>query len=597
MTTQSDARPVTATSDLTTGQLIGLAAAACGGAALVIQALTKDDEQSSKELAPVRSRLHAAVESDAVRAAEQRVQEAAPVVAFYRDRARSEVEARRKELDSLLNARGKDAKAARKQAGKRLKQAEKDLKAYRNDVRKAGKEISHVVDDQRHRVEDQLHRYGKGAAHARDRAEGLIGDGRTRASDAAASARDQSGHVGAQVAGAAGAAGLVLAHGRDRIAHTGHEAGARLDDVRSTVESGEVKQMANDRIKDLQERGAKAAEQLQSTLKDSNKDLSERLATAREQVSTFAQSSGKDLAAIAQDARDDARKNLPDVTRTVVDRASELGHQVAESASRAGKTLSERASEVSDRAPVGGDAAARAQSALHDVTSKAAAVAGPALGAIGERVGHLADDFRDDPGKRASKAVESGQSALQSASGRAASVMQNLVPVSGKSVEIVEDRASKARDKGADLSSMLQGNLPALIQQVSDLIDQAGNKGGDRLDDARKTGARLTNDAEDQLQSAADRFLEAARRAAQVGDQAVAASSHLRGTTKNAAHKTADAGKDGVESIIWLGAAGVALYYGVLSPEQRSTVNKYGARAGRMLGKLISEVRGQDQKF
>ncbi|HEV2527970.1 MAG TPA: hypothetical protein VGT61_05950 [Thermomicrobiales bacterium] len=570
--TQPDLTEPRTTAELTTGQLIGIAAAACGGAAFLIQALTRDDEPEASvlpttmEAAPVRSRLHQAVESEAVRTAEQRLQEAAPVVAAYRERARAEVEARRKDLDRLVEAGGKDARAARKQASKRLAQAEKDLKAYRKDAKKL-----------------------------RARAGRAVKDGRKRAHVLGDDVQAQAGHYGAALAGTATAAGLALEHGRERAATLGKGTQARLDDVRSSVGLGEVGHMANDRIRELQERGARAAGQLQSTLKDPNRDLTHRLAEAREQVTAFAQASGKDLATIAQDVREDARRNLPEVTKTVTERAGGIGQQVAEGASRAGKTLSERAAEVADRGSGSGEGTGRAQSTLLDVTAKAAAVAGPALGAIGERVGHLAEGIQEDPGKRSGKSSDQGQSPLLSVRERAAHDVQDLVPGGGKSVEILQDRRSK--DQGGDLSSLLQGNLPALVQQVSNLIEQASDKSGTRLGDARRESARLANDAEDQLQSAADRFLEAARHAAKVGDQAVAASSHLRGTTRNAAHKTADAGKDGVESIIWLGAAGVALYYGVLNPDQRATVNKYGARAGRLVGKLITEVRGQDQKF
>ncbi len=529
--------------ELSTGQLVAIAAAACGAAAWVFQKLTEGPEDEAVSGAPVdlRGRLHALADSDTVRSVERRGNELAPVVQSYRERAG--------QLAGMAGAEG----------AKRLTDAEKRLATQR---RQSGRAIQ--------RTEKRL---GKRV----DRTRRMIET--------------------APVA----LAGMVDT-GREQIRSLEKSAGARADDLRKTTSglTGEVTTMTNQHVKRLQERGQGAADAIGATLRDSTRDTSSRIADVRDQVVALAKTSSGDVEALLHDVTRDARKNLPDVAKTVSDRASEIGHQVADSASRAGQTVSDRAAGASDRVPGGSDAVGRAQSALSDATQKAAAIAGPAIEKASGRLGHLSDDLRDDPSALRSRLVEQGQGALKSIQGQAAQTAKDLVPIAKQAGTVqnrAQDRASEARDRGLDLAALLQSNVPSFLAQVTDMIDQTSGRTGSQVSDARKQAAKAVDGAEDGLQSALDRLGEAAKRAAQVGDQAVAASSHFRGSTRNAAHRTADAGKDGFESVIWLGAAGVAMYYGVLSPEQRATVNKVGLKVGRGLGKVIGEIRGQDQKF
>ena len=528
-------------SEIGTGQLIAIAAAACGGAAWLFQKLTSDEEKEPATTEPIpanlRTHLHALVESEPVRAAERRGDALAPVVRGYRKRA------------------GRLAETANAEGTKRLVEAERQLARRRKQTAAVG-----------HDVEKQV-------GHQADRVRQLVGD----VTDRVTSAIDD---------------------GRTELRHVERSAGKRAGQLRKTTtgRTGEVTTMANEHVRRLQERGHEAAESISSTLRDNSKDTASRVADVREQVVSLAKTSSKDVGALIHDVREDARKNLPDVARTVTDRAADLGHQVADGATRAGHVIGERASQAGDRVPGGSDTASRAQSTITDVTQKAAALAAPALGKVGDRLGHLSDDVRDDPSGVRDRLVEQGQGALKTIQSQVSRSSKDA-PDIGSKVEILQGRAAEARDRGLDLTALLQSNIPSFLAQVTDLIEQAGDKSGDRVKEARKQGAEVVGSAEDQVQSAIDRLSEAARRAAQVGDQAVAASSHFRGASRNAAHKTADAGKDGFESIIWLGAAGVAMYYGILSPEQRATVNKYGRKAGRGLGKVIGEIRGQDQKF
>ncbi len=529
--------------ELSTGQLVAIAATACGGAAWLFQKLTQrpEDEAASNVTsnAPVdlRGRLHALADSDTVRSVERRGNEFVPVVQSYRARA--------EQLTGRASAEG----------SKRLSDAEKRIAKRR---KQSGKAIK--------RTEKQL---GKRLDRTR------------KTIDMAPVAL----------------AGIVDT-GREEIRHLEKSVGARADGLRKTTSglTGEVTTMTNQHVKRLQERGQGAADAIGATLRDSTRDTSSRIADVREQVVTLAKASSGDVEALLHDVTKDVRKNLPDVGKTVSDRATEIGHQVAESASRAGQAVSDRAAGASDRVPGGSDAVSRAQSALADATQKAAAVAGPAIGKASGRLGHLSDDLRDDPAAVRSRLVEQGRGALKSIQGQAAQTASDLVPVS-KQAGSVQNRATEARDRGLDVAALLQSNIPSFLAQVTDMIDQTSGKTGAQVSDARKQAAKTVDGAEDGLQAALDRLGEAAKRAAQVGDQAVAASSHFRGASRNAAHRTADAGKDGFESVIWLGAAGVAMYYGVLSPEQRATVNKVGLKVGRGLGKVIGEIRGQDQKF
>ena len=540
--------------ELSTGQLVALAASACGGAAWVFQKLTERpedryDTSGSDSPTHLRGRLHAAIDSNAVRSIEQRANDLAPVVQTYRERA--------VELAGVATAEG----------GKRLTEAERELARRRKQSSKSVR-----------RLEKQVNR-------------------RVDAS------RQMAGDVPGLLAG-------MVDNGRQDVRQLEKLAGQRADGLRRTTANltGEVTTMANEHVKRLQERGQEAADAIGATLRDSSKDTTSRVTDVRDQVVALAKSSSGDVTALIQDVREDARKNLPDVAKTVGDRAAEIGHQVADSATRAGHAVSERAAATGSGVSTGSatDALGRAQSAISDATHKAAAVAGPALGKVGDRISHLSDDLRDDPSSVRDRVVGQGQGALKSLqdqAGNAARSAKDLVPAakdfvpSGKVSSLVPDRASEARERGLDMAALLQSNIPSFISQITDLIEQTSGKTGSRVHDARKQGAKAVDGAEDGLQSALDRLGEAAKRAAQVGDQAVAASSHLRGSTRNAAHRTADAGKDGFESIVWLGAAGVAMYYGVLSPEQRATVNKVGGKIGRGVGKLITEVRGRDQKF
>lgn len=523
MTTSNDERADDPT--LSTGQVLGLAAAAAGGAAWLIQALTSERDDTPEATASLRGRLHAAVESEPVRRAEARGEALAPLVR----QARAEV--------SALTARAQTDGAAV------LGRAETSSRSQRKQAGKAAAAL--------------LERTARlTAALPTD-----TGDATKRLRQAQGSAVRQAGELS-----------------------------------RSTAQtSAEVTTMVGERAKRLQERGLKAADQIGATLRDGSRDGASRAADARDQVVSLARASSKDVSSLLQDVRDEAQKTLPDVARTLADRAVDVGHQVADSATKAGKALGDRAHDASDRAPATDDLAGRAQATISDVTQRAAAVAAPALGKLGERLGHLTDDIRVDPAAVRDTLVGQSQSALRTVQEQVGRTAGNAP--SGNAVEILQSRANGARDKGLDVAGLLQSNVPAFLQQVTDLLEQTTGKSGAVIKDVRRDGAKVVGDAEGQLQSTLDRLTAAAKHAAQVGDQAVAASSHFRGASKNAAHRTADAGKDGVESIIWLGAAGVAMYYGILNPEQRATVNRFGRKAGRTLGTLITEVRGRDQKF
>ncbi len=543
--------------ELSTGQLVALAATACGGAAWLFQKLTEEPEDQDAAGKPasathLRGRLHAAVDSEAVRTIEQRANELAPVVQRYRERA--------VELAGVASVEG----------SKRIRSVEKDLARRRRQsaksVRRLEKQVNRRVDTTR------------------------------KAIDAAPTV----------VAG-------IVDTGRQDIRALEKSASQQADRLRRTTIdlTGEVTTMANEHVKRLQERGLEAADAIGATIRDSSKDTTSRVTGVRDQVVSLAKISSGDVTALLQDAREDARKNLPEVAKTVSDRVAEIGHQVADSASRASHAVSERAAATGSGVSNvdANDALGRAQSAIADATQKAAAVAGPALGKVSERIGHLSDDIRDAPSGIRNRLVGQGQDALKTIQGQSAHV-KDLVPTARSVVpavkdmvpafkrdNLVPDKATEARDRGLDMAALLQSNVPSFIAHVTELIEQTSGKTGARVHDVQKQGAKVVGEAEDGLQAALDRLGDAAKRAAQVGDQAVAASSHFRGSTRNAAHRTADAGKDGFESVVWLGAASVAMYYGVLSPEQRATVNRVGRKVGRGLGKVIGEVRGRDQKF
>ncbi len=522
--------------ELGTGQLLALAATASGGIAWLIQrAVGRSDEApAAAGRVNLRGPLHALAESEPVRAIERRGNELAPVVDDYRGRA------------------ARAAERASRESAKRLSEAERVVARRRKESARA-----------LHGLERQVNRQVDRTRHLVDEVPGRLS--------------------------------AVVDDGRKELRHLEQAAGQRAGDLRqaTTIRTGEATTMANERVRRLQERSLEAAGAISATLRDGSKDTTVRVNDVRDQVVSLAKTSSKDVGALINDVREDARKNLPDVAKAVSLRASDLGHQVADGASRAGQAIGDRAS-----SPGGvSDAAGRAQSTVVDLTQKAAAVAGPTLGKLGERIGHLSEDIREDPTAVRARLTEQGQGLVRSAQDQASRTVRDLVPLSGQGSAIDQERAKEGRDRGLDLTALLQSNIPSFLSQVTDLMEQAGGTSGKRVQDARKQGAKAVGGAEDQLQSTLDRLGEAARRAAQVGDQAVAASSHFRGASRNAAHKTADAGKDGLESVIWLGAAGVAMYYGVLSPEQRDKVSKVGIKVGRGLGKVIGEVRGRDQKF
>ena len=482
--------------ELGTGQLLALAATASGGIAWLIQrAISRSDEVETKP-APVnlRTHLHALVESDAVRNIERRSNELAPVVADYRTRA------------------GKAVERANRERNRRLTEAEKIIAQRRKESTKAlqglEREVGRQVDRTRHIIDDAP---GRLSAAVDDR--------------------------------------------RQELRQLEKIAAQRAADLRqaTSTRTGEATIMANENFRRLQERGAEAAGAISATLRDGSKDTTGRVIDVRDQVVSLAKTSSKDVGALLGDVREDARKNLPVVAKTVGDRATGLGQQVA-------------------------------------------GTAGPTIGKLGERIGSLTEDVKTNPRAVRARVAEQGQALIRSAQDQARTARE-LVPLTGKGSAASADDTDVARQRGLDLAGLLQSNIPSFLAQVTDMIEQAGDASGKRAQDGRRQGAKVSAEAESQLQSTLDRLGEAARRAAQVGDQAVAASSHLRGASRNAAHKTADAGKDGLESIIWLGAAGVAMYYGVLTPEQRAKVSKVGVQVGRGLGKVITEVRGRDQKF
>ena len=512
--------------ELSTGQVIGVAAAVGGGAALLFQALANRDEQDDAQV-EVRGRLHRAVDSDAVQTAERRINEAIPVAVSYRDRAT------------------KGAKTARKDARKWIDDATKTLE----------QDADHLVAALSGRERDLVKRVEHLRQHGPD-------DLRT-----------------------------LYRHRGKEIRRIEKKLGKRADawQARAVATSEEVAGMANEHVKRLQESGADTMGSIAKSLRDPSKDVSDRVQDVRDQVVSLAKSSAPDVSGLISDVRDQASKNLPEVSKTVGDRATDLGKQLADQANRAGKTLTDMAGNASERLPASGDPVAGAQSAVQHAGVRAAAAVGPQLSKLGERLGTATDnpastvaDLRDAASARAEKAT--------------ATVPDQLDRIKDQSSSLA-GRSQDARNKGLDFAGLIQSNVPALLNQLSDIMDSANETASGRTGSVRKRTHEIVGDTEDSMQSALDRLSGAARQAAHVGDQAVAASQHLRGTSRQAAHRTADASREGLETLIWLGAAGVALYYGVLNPEQREKVARYGMQAGRAVAKLVGDVRGRDQQF
>lgn len=531
MVNQSDSgsqRPTTwnQSRELSTGQVIGVAAAIGGGAALIFQAIANRDERDTPTV-ELRERLHRAVDADPVQAAERRINDLIPVAGTYRDRG------------------AKAVRSTRKDAGKRVDRATKTLD------RDADQFIAALTDRERDLVKRVMRLRDHGADDLR-----------------------------------------ALYRNRDKeIRQLEKKLGKRVDawQTKALETSGEVASMANEHVKRLQERGVEAAGTVSKTLRDPNKDLSGRVQDVRDQVVSLAKSSGPDVGALITDVREQASKSLPEVSKTVADRAGDLGKQLADQANRAGKSLTDLAENASDRLPGSGDTASTAQSTLQNAGARAAAAVGPQLSKLGDRLGNASDN--------PAAAVADLRAAASGQVNKATAAVQDQLDRVRDQSDTLSARTQDARGKGLDLAGLVQSNVPALLNQLSDIMDGANGAASGRASTVRKRTQSLVDETEDSMQSALDRLSVAARQAAHVGDQAVAASQHLRGTSRQAAHRTADASREGMETLIWLGAAGVALYYGVLNPEQREKVARYGMKAGRAVTRLVGDLRGRDQQF
>lgn len=174
---------------------------------------------------------------------------------------------------------------------------------------------------------------------------------------------------------------------------------------------------------------------------------------------------------------------------------------------------------------------------------------------------------------------------------------------------------AKSREKTADVVQSVPSKetFEEKFSAAIETIDKRGAEARERVKsgatNAREATTQAAANAREATTQAAANAREATTHAAANAREAAAnasasardATSHAatsaREATSHAAAETADAGKNLLGLLFWLGALGAAIYYFFLNEERREQVIEAAKSSKNVVCGIVSEIRGEDGVF
>lgn len=358
--------------------------------------------------------------------------------------------------------------------------------------------------------------------------------------------------------------------------------------TRSSKEQQALARLVEDRRSELAD--------LNSALESRRKDLSDLMAIAGKN----SRKAIKDLNISGSDLTDvdwsklsrRARKGLDQARKEAIKHApSDLNGRrdallkSSEDAAKAARSFgSSKADQLSKRLPdlletVESDLAPRARS-LGD-TAKALATTGLASSRdIADTLLHKAEDYRPQFDDLASKARDAARQGVDDAKPR------------------LEDIASRARDAARQGVEEAKPRLEDIASKARDAARHGTDEAKPRFDDLAAKTKSVVAGAPDAFTSEFHRADELLSSFAHGVQERTSDAAHLvEDKSKSGAKAVQQGSRDGTSLVFWLGAAGAAIYFVILSDEQREKVKHIAGRIFSEAKEVYADIQGEDGKF
>lgn len=161
-----------------------------------------------------------------------------------------------------------------------------------------------------------------------------------------------------------------------------------------------------------------------------------------------------------------------------------------------------------------------------------------------------------------------------------------------------DDLASKAMDAARHGVDDAKPRLEEIAARARDAARHGADEAKPRLDDIAAKTRSAVSGAPDAFTSEFHRAEEALSSLAHgVSERTVDAAHLVEGKSKSGAKAVQQGGKDGTSMLFWLGAAGAAIYFVILSDEQREKVNHIAGRIFSEAKEVYADIQGEDGKF
>jgi hypothetical protein len=155
----------------------------------------------------------------------------------------------------------------------------------------------------------------------------------------------------------------------------------------------------------------------------------------------------------------------------------------------------------------------------------------------------------------------------------------------------IDKRQAEARER-------VKASAGSAKETTAHVASDARDKVKATAESAREATTHAATDARERVKATADSAKEATTHAAfDARDKVKATADSAKEVTSHAAAETADASKNLVGMLFWLGAAAAAIYYLILNPERREQVLEAAKSSANVARGIVSEIRGEDGVF
>ncbi len=217
-----------------------------------------------------------------------------------------------------------------------------------------------------------------------------------------------------------------------------------------------------------------------------------------------------------------------------------------------------------------------------------------------EKVSRIVNDAAEAIGPFLAKSREKTAEVAQNAPG-----VDRFEEQFKEAIEAFDKRQTEARDRARAGASSARVAAASAAASAREATTKAAESAKEATANVAASAREATSSARDATTHARDTAKEAtanmaasARGARLSAREATAnARESAKAATSQAASETADASKNFLALLFWLGAAIAAIYFLILNQERREQVAGYVRSGSNVAWEIISDVRGEDGQF